>query len=241
MSALAGQTALVTGASSGIGRAIALELAHCNVKLCLVGRSDSKLRQVRKFAEQNSDAVFDFPVDLSESRSVGRIVEFVQHELGELNILVHSAGVISLGRIEDASVEDFRTQIEVNLLGPYLLTKELLPFLKESKGQVVFVNSSIVNNPRPGTIQFAATQHALKGVADCLRSELNEFGIRVVSAFIGRTATPRQEWMYRIEAKPYSPERLLQAGDVATLVVSVLSLPASAEVTDIHLRPTAKS
>ena len=241
MTALAGQTALVTGASSGIGRAIALKLACHNMKLCLIGRSKPKLREVRQCAEESSDMVIDFSVDLTEGRSAQRVVRLVEDQFGELNILVHSAGIISLGTIEKASVEDFTRQISANLIGPYMLTKELLPFLKRSRGQVVFINSSIVCNPRPGTIQFAATQHALKGVADCLRAELNEVGIRVVSVFPGRTATPRQERLYRAEGKPYKPERLLQAGDVATLVVNVLSLPAGAETTDIHVRPTLKN
>jgi NAD(P)-dependent dehydrogenase (short-subunit alcohol dehydrogenase family) len=241
VTALAGQTALVTGASSGIGRAIALELACRNVKLCLVGRRKQKLREVRKCAQESSETVIDFSVDLTEGRSAQRLANLVDEQLGELNILVHSAGVISLGTIERASIETFKRQIAANLIGPYLLTKKLLPFLKRSKGQVVFINSSIVCNPRPGTIQFAATQHALKGLADCLREELNAIGIRVVSVFPGRTATPRQERLYRAEGRPYTPERLLQAGDVAALVVDVLSLPASAEATDIHVRPTLKS
>jgi NADP-dependent 3-hydroxy acid dehydrogenase YdfG len=241
MATLEGQTALVTGASGGIGRAIALQLARCNVKLCLVGRSEQKLSEVRKCAEKLTDTVVGSSADISESRSIERLVNLVQREFGELHMLIHSAGVISLGGIEKASVEDFKRQIQVNVIGPYLLTKGLLPFLKKSKGQVVFINSSIVYHARAGTIQFAATQHALKGLADGLRAEVNELDIKVLSAFPGRTATPRQQQIHDVEGKPYRPERLLQPCDVAALIVNTLSLPANAEVTEIHLRPTLKS
>ena len=240
MSALEGQTALVTGASSGIGRAVALKLAQYNVKLCLVGRNEQRLSEVRKSAKKLSDTVVGSSSDLSQSRSIERLVNLVQHEFGELHMLIHSAGAISFGGIEKARIEDFKRQIQVNLIGPYLLTKGLLPFLKKSKGQVVFVNSSIVYNARAGTMQYAATKHALKGVADGLRAEVNELGIRVLSVFPGRTATPLQEQIYQIEGKRYRPERILQPCDVAALIVSTLSLPANAEVTEIHLRPTLK-
>jgi NADP-dependent 3-hydroxy acid dehydrogenase YdfG len=241
MSLLEGQTALVTGATGGIGRAIALQLAQYNVKLCLVGRSRQKLSEVRKCARKLTDTVVSSSSDITKERSVERLGNLVQREFSELHILIHSAGVISLDRIERASAKDFKRQIQVNLIGPYLLTKRLLPFLKKSKGYVVFVNSSIVNNPRPGTIQFAATQHALKGLADCLRAEVNDLGIRVLSVFPGRTATSRQKRLFQAEDRVYLPKRLLQVGDVAAVVAHALSLPASAEVTEIHLRPALKT
>ena len=241
MTPLGKKTALVTGASSGIGRAIALQLARSKMKLCLVGRSKKKLHEVRRVAEESSDTVIDLPADINQPNSVKRLVNLVERKFGELHILVHSAGVISIETIERADVEDFNQQLATNVIGPYLLTKALLPFLKKSKGQVVFINSSIVHNPRTGMIQYAATQHALKGMADNLRAEVNAVGIRVLSVFPGRTATPRQQRIHDIEGKPYRPERLLKPDDIAAIVVSSLSLPANAEVTDIHLRPTLKN
>ena len=234
---LEGRTALVTGASSGIGRAIALRLARCGVKLCLVGRNRQRLSEVRKCAKKLTDTVVISCADISRDRSIGRLVNVVQHEFGELHMLIHSAGAIALGGIEKASAEDFKRQIQVNVIGPYLLTKGLLLFLKKSQGHVVFINSSIVYNVRAGTIQFAATQHALKGLADGLRAEVNELDIRVLSVFPGRTATPRQQKLHHAEGKPYRPGRLLQPEDVAATVVDALQLPRRAEVTDILIRP----
>ena len=121
------------------------------------------------------------------------------------------------------------------------MTRELLPLLRASRGQVVFVNSSAVFTRPSHCGAYIATKAALHGLADALRSEVNEAGVRVLSVFPGRTATPMQEDLHRAEGTPYRPERLLQADDVATAVMGALAMPRSAEVTDIRIRPNLKS
>ena len=88
---------------------------------------------------------------------------------------------------------------------------------------------------------YAATKHALKGLADGLRQEVNAFGVRVISVFPGRTATPLQASLFELEGRQYVPKRLLQPEDVAAMVVQALALPPTAEVTDILIRPAIKS
>ena len=89
--------------------------------------------------------------------------------------------------------------------------------------------------------QYAATKHALKAVADSLRDEVNSDGVRVLSIFAGRTATPMQETIYRLENKAYDAQLLLQPEDIASVVIHALTLPRTAEATDIHIRPLVKS
>jgi NADP-dependent 3-hydroxy acid dehydrogenase YdfG len=101
----------------------------------------------------------------------------------------------------------------------------------------VFVNSSIVSRAAQEAGQYAATQHALKGVADSLRQEINPEGVRVLSIYPGRTATARQASIHAAEGKSYRPEQLIQPEDVAFIVVSALKVARTAEVTDIHIRP----
>ena len=91
------------------------------------------------------------------------------------------------------------------------------------------------------TAQYDSTKHALKAVADSLRGEINTHGVRVLSVYLGRTASEMQERIYQMEGRPYRPELLLQPGDVASIIVSALSLPSTAEVTDISIRPMIKS
>jgi NADP-dependent 3-hydroxy acid dehydrogenase YdfG len=118
----------------------------------------------------------------------------------------------------------------------------MLPLLRKTPGQIVFVNSSIVSGgPRSNVSQFASTQHAVRAFADTLRQEVNGDGIRVLCVYPGRTATSRQARLYEKEGKTYKPELLLQPEDIATMVVTALALPDTAEVTDISIRPMRKS
>src|SRR6185369_10034034 len=107
-----------------------------------------------------------------------------------LDFLIHSAGVIKLAPFSSASLEDFDTHFQCNVRAPVALTQALLPALIAAKGTVVFINSTVVDNPRAGVSQYAASKHALKAIADCLRDEVNKDGVRVLSLFLGRTATP---------------------------------------------------
>jgi NAD(P)-dependent dehydrogenase (short-subunit alcohol dehydrogenase family) len=103
---------------------------------------------------------------------------------------------------------------------------------------VVVVNSSVVNGPRPGVAAYAASKAGLRAFADCLRTEVSADGIRVLSIFPGRTATPMQRDRYEREGLEYRHERLMQPKDVADAVL--VAFGSSAEVTEIHLRPMHK-
>jgi NADP-dependent 3-hydroxy acid dehydrogenase YdfG len=113
--------------------------------------------------------------------------------------------------------------------------------LQVGPGQIVFINSSVGLKAVGGVSQFAATQHSLKAIADSLRDEVNPDGIRVLNVFPGRTATPRQESIFQREGRTYHPELLLQPEDIAAVVVNSLTLPRTAEVTEISIRPLKKS
>jgi NAD(P)-dependent dehydrogenase (short-subunit alcohol dehydrogenase family) len=181
-------------------------------------------------------------IDLTEEKQVQQLVQFVEEEFGRLDILVHSAGVIRQGTMEHARIEDLDMQYATNVRAPYHMTQQLLPLLTAVRGQIVFVNSSVglaVNRPEVG--QYGATKHALKAIADSLREEVNPKGIRVLTVYLGRTATPMQESLHRQEGKTYHPEMLIQPEDVASVVVHALMLARTAEVTDISIRPMAKS
>ena len=166
----------------------------------------------------------------------------IERDFGGIDILIHSAGFISLNSLENASLEDFDRHYRINVRGPYALTQAMLPILRARRGQIVFINSSIgVMNAKAKLSQYAATKHALKAIADSLREEVNAEGIRVLSVYPGRTATPMQAAVYEIEGRDYNPKRLMQPEDVANIVVSTLSLPRTVEVTYIMIRPFIKS
>ena len=218
----AGQTAVVTGATSGIGRAIALALADEGATVCAVGRQPGSLREL-------ADAgLLAYPADLRHDDAVEVLVARLFHDHPAIDVLVHGAGDWSRGTVADACVEELDRLHRLNVRVPFRLTQALLPRLRAGPGQVVFVNSSAGLHAGAGTSQYAATKHALKAIADSLRSEVNGDGVRVLSVFPGRTATPMQRRVCRAEGRPYQAAPLLQPSDVAAAVVGALALPRTA-------------
>ncbi len=240
MSKLRNQVAVVTGASSGIGKAIALKLAAHGASLCLVGRRLETLEVVAESARETSSEVRSYVADITLDEDICKLRENLQRDFGYIDILIHSAGAISLGTVEDAKVEDFDWQFRTNARAPYLLTQVLLPMIKSRKGQIVFINSSAGLRASGNLGQYAATKFALKAIADSLREEVNGEGVRVLSVYPGRTATPMQSAVHKLEGREYHPELLMQSADAAAVVVNALSLPGSAEVTEIFVRPMSK-
>jgi NADP-dependent 3-hydroxy acid dehydrogenase YdfG len=237
---LAGQVGVVTGASGGIGRAIAVALSRQGVRLCIVGRDPIKLADTAAVVRQFSK-VTEFQIDLTGEENLQPLLQHLE-TVGRLDLLVHSAGMIHQSRMESAHIKNLDLQYATNVRAPYLVTQHLLPLLTTAQGQIVFVNSSVgLSAKRPEVGQYGATKHALKAIADSLREEVNPKGIRVLSVYLGRTATPMQEALYQQEGMAYHPETLLQPEDVASVVVQVLMLPPTAEVTDISIRPMQKS
>ncbi len=235
------QTGVVTGATSGIGRAIARSLAAAGMALGIVGRDTTRLAAVSSEIRTHAVRVESYLADLCSDDDIRRVSSDLQREFGALDVLIHSAGIFSAGRLLQASIDEFDALYRVNVRAPYVLTQALLPMLSVRRGQVVFINSSAGLRARAGIGAYAASKHALKAIADSLRAEVNELGIRVITVYPGRTATPQQEKIHEQEGKQYRSELLLQADDVAKAVLGALDMPRTAEVTDIHIRPMVKS
>jgi NADP-dependent 3-hydroxy acid dehydrogenase YdfG len=237
---LQGRTAIVTGASSGIGRATALALGQHGADVCLVGRNIDALKEVATSVQDFSTAI-PMSLDITDDNNIEALFTYIQ-KIGKLDILVHGAGVISQATMQQARIEDLDRQYAVNLRAPYQLSKRLLPFLIAARGQIVFINSSVGFSVRRSEVgQYAATKHALRAIADSLREEVNPQCVRVLTVYLGRTATPMQRALYSQEGRVYHPETLLQPEDVASVIVHTLTLPATAEATEISIRPAIKS
>lgn len=238
MTHLANQVAVVTGANSGIGKAITLALAAEGASVRLIGRRMEALQQV---AEQASNGSVCYQADLGLDSDITELVAKLKQDVKGVDILVHSAGVIRLSSFECASLDQLDWHYKVNVRAPYLLTQGLLPMIKARQGQMVFVNSTAGLRAGANTSQYASTKHALKAVADSLREEVNAAGVRVLNLFLGRTASPMQASVHEMEHRKYSSELLMQPEDVAAVVISALILPRTAEVTEVTMRPCLKS
>lgn len=209
--------------------------------VAIVGRAIERLTKVSEEAGRAGAKAKLYQADLAIDEQIQQFVSEVRRDFGSLDILVHSAGIFQMGPLGQSAVSDLDSLYRTNVRGPYLLTKVLLPMLIARKGQIVFINSSVGLTARAGVGAYAATKHALKAIADSLRAEVNELGVRVISVYPGRTATPQQERICQQEQRPYQPDRLLQPEDVAQAVLNALAMPRTAEVTDIQIRPMLKS
>ena len=223
---------VITGASSGIGRALALILAETGATLYLLGRDEARLQEVADEVEKSGATVHAHAFDLTDDKAVKSFAA----SLTRVNVLIHSAGTVRLGKVAEASVSDLDTQYRINLRAPYLLTQCLLPQLRTAKGHIVFINSGAGLNAKPEWSQYAASKHALRALADSLRAEVNP-QVRVTSIYPGRIASPMQRRVREFEGKPYDPKDFMQPEDVAQQVKAALSAPHSAQVHDLSIRP----
>jgi len=229
---VSGGVALVTGASGDIGHAVGDALAGHGLHVVAVARRFDRLADLASRRPQVQPIAADLTIAADRAA-----VADAANGLGRLDLLVLGSGIYR--RSDDPT--ELERQFAANVHGPYALLQAVLPLLIASQGQVVFINSTQGLAASPGVGQFAATQHAMRALADSLRDEVNPHGVRVASVFLGRTATTRQAAIFAREGRAYAPERLLQPADVAGIVLTLFTLPPTAEVTNITLRPRLKS
>lgn len=229
---LKNDVALVTGAGGGVGRALAAALAGAGARLLLLGRDPARLRETADGLGAPAEVL---SLDLADPEAVAaRLTPLLPERLA---VLAHVAGAHCLAPIEATEVGAFDAMMAVNARAPLLLTRLCLPALRAAQGQVVFINSTqgLAASARVGA--YAASKHALKAVADALREEVNAAGVRVLSVFPGSTDTPLQERLHAEQGRPYDPSRLMRPEDVAAMTLAALTLPRTAEVTSIRMRP----
>jgi short-subunit dehydrogenase len=227
--------ALVTGATQGIGRAVAECLARHGWNLTIAGRRRVALDEAaRAFAAAGAE-VEAVEADLAHRPDLDRLARAVK-DAGRLDLLVHAAGLFAQAPWTDAG-DEAMPLMAVNYEAPARLTGALVPLLRASRGHVVFVNSTQGLKAGPETGAYAASKAALRALADSLRGAVARFGVRVTSIFPGSTATPMQERIQRDRGRTYSPSDFMAPEDVATMVLAASELPAKLEVGDIIMRP----
>jgi NADP-dependent 3-hydroxy acid dehydrogenase YdfG len=232
-----GKRALVTGGSTGIGRAVASSLCSRGVRTVIAARRAGPLAEAAQLMGAQSVCT-----DLTGDAAAGELAAAAMALLGGLDILVLASGAYLTGEIRERSSGEFNDMLAANLLGPAALARACLPALEAVRGDIVFVNSTVTRaSSIAGRAMFAAGNHALKAIADGLREEVNAQGVRVASIFPGTTATDRIARVMANSKQVYAPERLLQPQDVAQAVVALLALGDTAEVTDLYIRPRLKS
>ena len=213
------RSALVTGGSSGIGLAIARMLREEGYALTLAARNVERLAA----AAQELDAM-TFAVDVRDEEECGRLVAAHLEAHAGLDALVNSAGVGIAGRIGDTSTKHFDLQQSVNLRGAFLVTREALPALRESRGYVVNLASIAGTIPTPGLATYGAAKAALIALTRSLVREERDTGVRATALCPAFVDTPMTAWTGIDGAEMIQPE------DCAEVVRSLLRLSPAARV-----------
>jgi short-subunit dehydrogenase len=191
---LKGKVVLITGASSGLGEALAHELAREGAKLALVSRSLAKLEHVAAACKTHGAAeARAYALDVTRAADAGRVVERVQHDLGALDVLINNAGVHALATVADMPEGLFREALEVNLFGPLRLIQAALPALRRSQGMVVNIGSSLAFRAIPTGGAYAASKGALARLTEALRDEETRHHVHVLHACPGVVITQLRE------------------------------------------------
>ena len=236
---LTGKTAIVTGASSGIGEAISRLLAEGGCNVALAARREERLQ---KLAAELGENALPVQTDVTDPEACAALVSRTIDHFGGLDILVNNAGLGIYGSLTEADPENWRTMFEVNVLGALYTTQPtVLHMLENGAGDVVFVSSIAGRRvPTPESTVYAATKHALNAVAEGLRMDLSQKGIRSINVEPGLVRTefpegshPNAEEFYA--SREFSP---LEDKDIASAVLYALEQPERVSVNEILVRST---
>ena len=231
MGKLEGKVVLITGASRGIGLAIARALDSEGAKLILAARNRGPLARA---AAQIPGTVMSMPVDVTQPRDVKRLMVAVQKQNHRLNVLINNAGVFTFKPFAKTTLEDWKRNLDTNLTSIFLTTQAALPLLRRSRGDVVNILSISSRVAFPNCSAYTAAKFGAWGLTGVLRRELRSEGIRVTAVLPGMTETRmKNEFDF-----PIRSEDLLQPEDVAAAVLSALVQPRRATVEEILLMPS---
>ncbi len=179
MNEMRGKTALVTGASSGIGRATALRFAEEGARVALVARRGDQLAEVAQEINKSGGQAKAVVADVTREADIERATRETVEAFGRLDVLVNAAGIIASGTIETTRLEDWDTMLNVNVRGPFYLIQRALPYLIESKGNIVNVSSVGGIRSFPGILAYCASKAALDQLTHCVALEVASRGVRV--------------------------------------------------------------
>jgi NAD(P)-dependent dehydrogenase (short-subunit alcohol dehydrogenase family) len=238
MKANAKKVAIVTGAGSGVGRAVALRLATEGWSVALVGRTKSKLDETRSLAV-DTDRLQSFPCDIADAGAVGAVVAGVVGQVGDVWLLVNCAGTnIGKRALSVLDVADFESVMATNVNGAFYFVREVLPGMRAGgHGTIVNVisDAGLTANAKAGAA-YVASKFALTGLTQSINAEERANGIRACGIFPGDIATP----LLDKRPAPPPPEaraKMLQPEDLADCVMLCVNLPDRAVVEQLVVRP----
>ena len=226
--------AIVTGASTGIGKHISIKLSENNYHVVLISRNKQKLQLVEKYIKEIGNDCSIVCADVGKESSIEKISSNI--DINDIDILVNNAGIGIFNKIENISVSEWDEQINTNLRGSFLMTKLVVDKMIEKQlGKIVFINSVAGLNPYPFSSAYVTSKYGLRGFSSSLREELREHNIKVISIHPGAIDTPFWD---NIKGN-FPREEMLSVEDVATVTVNAILAKNNMVHEEVVIRRTA--
>lgn len=228
------RNAVITGATTGIGRAIAEDLAREGYTLWVCARNDERLNEMRDYwsATFPENALHTLRSDVSKRSDVAAFAGHIRRATDRVDVLVNNAGLFYPGSVLDEAEGNLEEMINTNLYSAYWLTRELIGLMLPHRAGHIFNMCSIASfMAYPNGGSYAISKHAMLGLSRMLRAELMDKGIKVTTVMPGAT------WSASWEGADLPRERLMQASDISEAVMSALRMSPAAVVEDIVIRP----
>ena len=236
--ALEGRAALVTGASSGLGRATAVALARAGADVALVARSAADLGEAAEEVSETGSRALVLPADLADEKEALAAVERTVGEFGRVDVLVNAAGTDVPGTVEELDVEGWNLTLSVNLRAPFLLSKAVFPHMRGAGGGTIVNVSSVAGKKGwANASAYCASKFGLRGLTEALADEGRQHGIRAIVLYPGAMATnwgafSPEEREGEGEPKEAPPSRVLRPEHVADLIAWVAASPPEFVLTE---------
>lgn len=239
------KTALITGATSGIGRATAHEFAKHGIKLILCGRRQSRLDSIKKALDRETD-VHTLNFDVRDKEAVFNAIASLPEDFKSIDILINNAGnAHGLDPIQDGSLDDWDAMLDINVKGLLYVSKTVIPQMtKRQSGHIINIGSSAGKEVYPKGNVYCGSKHAVIAITDGMRIDLNPFGIKVTAINPGLVETEFSKVRFKgdkIADSVYKGYKALQPEDIAEIIYFAISRPHHVNIADLLVFPTAQA
>ncbi|MGY5853765.1 MAG: SDR family NAD(P)-dependent oxidoreductase [Candidatus Thorarchaeota archaeon] len=223
---------VITGASSGIGRVIAIEMAKDECQLFLIGRNEDRLNETLQKVKDLGSTAFTGIGDVGQEQDVDRLYDEAVDSMGGVDVLIANAGVGHFGPLEDLTVAQYDEQFNTNVRGVFMWLRKVLPEMKQrNSGQIIVMSSNLGLKTAARATIYAATKHAVQAMTGSLREELRGTEVKAATINPGSVLTP---WF---DGKSVDREMMLTTEDVAKAARLIIDQSETSNIDHIHLMP----
>lgn len=240
------KTAIITGATSGIGRATARAFAKNNFKVIICGRREDRLVELQDELSQRTE-VHTLLFDIRNKKSVFKSIESLPEEFSHIDILINNAGnAHGLDPIQSGDIDDWDSMIDINIKGLLHVSRAVIPkMIERRKGHIINIGSTAAKEVYPNGNVYCATKHAVDAINQGMRIDLNPYGIRVGAIHPGMVNTEFSSVRFKGDAERaanvYKGFEPLQAEDIADIIHFVVTRPYHINIADLVVMPTAQA